>query len=166
MTGHLTAVILGHMGEYSFTVHIEATPEVVFDLFTDLDRMHEWVGGVTRITDVSGPLGEAGSSYTVWFGRMRSPTEVLEAERARLYKSRFGHFVLRGEMEATFAPEGDGTTMTERFRTEGLIPAIAARIFATGSWRGSFRGELETFALIAEREARGDPSSSGPSASG
>ena len=166
MTRYLTAAILGHMGEYSFTVHIEATPQAVFDLFTDIDRMQEWVGGVTRITDVSGPRGTAGSSYTVWFGRMRSPTEVLEVERPRLYKSRFGHSVLRGEMEATFAPEGDGTTMTERFRTEGLIPAISARIFATGSWKGSFRGELETFARIAEREAGVDRSASGPVAPG
>jgi len=154
------------MGEYAFTVHIEAAPEEVFDLFTDLDRMHEWVGGVTRITDVSNPRGQAGSSYTVWFGRMRSPTEVLEVERPRLYSSRFGHFVLRGEMEATFLPERDGTAMTERFRTEGLIPAISARIFATGSWKGSFRGELETFARIAEREAGVDRSASGPVAPG
>ena len=133
---------------------------------TDLHRMHEWVGGVTRVTDVTDLPLRAGSSYTVWFGRMSSPTQVLEAEPPLRYRSRFGNFLLRGEMEATFEPEDDGTTMTELFRTEGFIPAIAARIFATGSWRGSFRGELATFALIAEREPSGDASSSSPTTPG
>ncbi|CAN5605096.1 hypothetical protein BH23CHL8_BH23CHL8_21590 [soil metagenome] len=149
------------MGEYSFTVHVEAPPEPVFDLFTHPDRMHEWVGGVTRITDVSGPRGEAGSSYTVWFGRMASPTRILESERPRRIRGRFGNRLLRGEMEATFESEGDGTLLTQRFRTEGWIPAVMARMFATGSYRGSFRGELNEFARIAKRESRGGSASDG-----
>ena len=149
------------MGEYTFTVHVAAPPETVFALWTDLDRLHEWTGGVTRVTDVSGPSGQAGTTYTVWFGRMRSPTRILDAERPTRIRSRFGSAVLRGETEALFEPEGDGTSLTQRFRTEGLIPAIAARIFATGSWRGSFRGELATFAKLAEREAAGSHSPSG-----
>jgi hypothetical protein len=121
--------------------------------------MHEWTGGVTRVTDVTGPSDQAGTTYTVWFGRMGSPTRILEADRPRRIRSRFGNTVLRGETEVSFEAEGAGTALTQRFRTEGLIPAIAARIFATGSWRGSFRGELATFARLAEREAgAGDPS--------
>jgi type II secretory pathway component PulF len=84
---------------------------------------------------------------------MRSPTRILDVEPPQRIRSRFGNAVLRGETEAMFEPEGDGTSLTQRFRTEGLIPAIAARTFATGSWRGSFRGELSTFAKLAERDA-------------
>ena len=149
------------MGEYTFTVHIAAPPEAVFDLWTDLDRLHEWTGGVTGVTDVSGPSDQAGTTYTVLFGRMRSPTRILDVERPKRIRSRFGNAVLRGETEAMFEPEGAGTSLTQRFRTEGLIPAIAARIFATGSWRGSFRGELATFAKLAEQEAAASDSSSG-----
>jgi uncharacterized protein YndB with AHSA1/START domain len=149
------------VGEYTFTVHIAAPPEVVFSLWTNLDRIHEWIGGVTGVTNVSGPPDQAGTTYTVLFGRMRSPTRILEAERPRRIKSRFGNSLLRGETEATFEPDGTGTTLTQHFRTEGLVPAIAARIFATGSWRGSFRGELATFAMLAEREAAADSSAHG-----
>jgi hypothetical protein len=138
---------------YRFVVHIAATPDHVFGLWTDLDRAHEWIGGVTGISDVSGPTDRAGTRYTVWFGRMSSPTEILEAERPRLFATRFGNRLLRGENRATFEPEGDGTLLTQEFRTEGLIPAIMARIFATGSWRGSFRGELNDFVRIVEHEA-------------
>jgi type II secretory pathway component PulF len=66
-------------------------------------------------------------------------------------------------MEATFEPSGEGTNLTQRFRTEGLIPAIAARIFATGSYRGSLRGELATFARLAEREAASGATTAGRS---
>jgi uncharacterized protein YndB with AHSA1/START domain len=140
------------MGRYEFSVRIAAPPHRVFDLWTDLDRKKEWVGGVTKVTDISGPLDKAGTRYTVWFGGMRSPTEVIEVERPRMIRTRFGNRVLRGQTLATFEPEDDGTRLTQEFRTEGLIPALVARIFASGSYKGSFRGELEDFARLAERE--------------
>jgi uncharacterized protein YndB with AHSA1/START domain len=146
--------MIAGVGRYRFTQEIAAPPEVVFDLWTDLDRLHEWTGGVTRVTDVSGPLDRAGASYTVWFGRMASPTIVLAAERPRTFATRFGNRLLRGESRATLEPSGTGTRLTQEFVTEGLIPAIVARLFATGSWNGSFRGELAAFARIAEREAK------------
>ena len=58
-----------------------APRDEVFALWMDLDRMKEWVGGVTRVTDVSGPIDVAGTRYTVRFGPMKSPTEILEVDR-------------------------------------------------------------------------------------
>jgi uncharacterized protein YndB with AHSA1/START domain len=141
------------MSTYRFSLDIAASPVQVFDLWTDLDRMKEWVGGVTKVTDVSGPLDRAGATYTVWFGGMKSPTTVLDAERPHRIRTRFGNRVLRGETAVSFEPSGDGTRLTQEFRTEGLIPGLMARIFATGSYRGSFRGELEAFAKLVERDA-------------
>lgn len=140
------------MADYEFAVRIAASPDHVFDLWTDLDRMTEWVGGVTKVTDRTGPVDRAGTRYTVWFGRMSSPTEVIEVERPRVFRTRFGNRLLRGESGVTLEPDGDGTILTQHFRTQGLISALMARIFAAGSYRGSFRGELEAFARIAERE--------------
>jgi uncharacterized protein YndB with AHSA1/START domain len=138
---------------YSFSTHVAAPIEVVFDLWTNLDRMGEWVGGVTRVTDVSGPVDRVGTRYTTWFGRMKSPTEVIEAERPRLFATRFGNAILRGTNRTVLEPDGDGTRISETFQTVGLMSAISARIFATGSYRGSFQGELEAFARLAEAEA-------------
>jgi uncharacterized protein YndB with AHSA1/START domain len=143
------------MGTYRLTVYAAAPPDRVFDLWTNLDRMKEWVGGVTKVTDVTGPVDQAGTRYTVWFGGMRSQTEVLDAERPVRFRTRFGNGILRGENNATFVAEGDGTRLIEEFRTEGWIAAIAARIFATGSYRGSFQGELNAFARLAERDGAG-----------
>jgi len=142
------------MATHRFNVDIAAPIEQVFDTWTNPERWHEWIGGVSKVTDVSGPPGEAGTRYTLWFGGMRSPSEILEAERLRTIRTRFGNRMLRGETLVTFEPTSAGTRLTQEFRTEGLIPAISARIFALGSYKGSFRGELNEFVRIVEGEAR------------
>ena len=142
------------MAHYRFSIHVDAPPERVFALWTDLARMGEWVGGVTGVTDVSGPIDRVGTTYVVHFGPVRSPTEVLEAERPRRFATRFGSWVLRGRSSATFEADGDGTRLTQEFETVGWFSAISSWVFSRGSYEGSFRGELEKFARLAEREAR------------
>lgn len=142
------------MATFRLTVHAAAPPDEVFRLWTDLDRMKEWVGGVTRVTDVTGPIDRPGARYTVWFGRLPSRTEILEADPPRFLHSRFRSRLLGGETKATFEPEGDGTRISQEFRTEGWIAGVIGRIFAMGSYRGSFQGELNTFAQLAESEVR------------
>lgn len=139
------------MGTYRFETRTAAAPERAFALWTDLDRMKEWVGGVTGVSDVSGPVDRVGTNYTVHFGRMKSHTEVLDVERPVRFRTRFGNRVLKGENTTTFEPDGDGTLIRQELRTHGVVSAIFARIFASGSYRGSFRSELEAFARLAER---------------
>lgn len=142
------------MAQYRFSILVNALPDRVFDTFMDLDRMAEWVGGVTRVTDVTGPVDRPGTRYTVWFGRMHSPTEILEVERPMHVRTRFGNLILKGESDVTFEPQGDATRLTQEFRTRGVVSAFFARLFASGSYKGSFRGELEAFRTIVEREER------------
>ena len=137
---------------HRFSILIAAPPARVFDLFMDLDRMREWVGGVTQVTDRTGPVDQPGTRYTVWFGRMRSPTEILAVERPRHVRTRFGNLILKGESDVRLEPESGGTRLSQEIHTRGVVSAIAARLFATGSYKGSFRGELEAFREIAERE--------------
>ena len=141
------------MAHYKISTVVAAPIDKVFALWTDLNRMGDWVGGVTGVTDISGPIDKAGTTYVVHFGPVKSPTEVLEVERPRRFATKFGSWVLRGRSSATFEPEGDGTRVTQEFETVGRISAISAWIFSRGSYEGSFRGELEKFARIAEREA-------------
>ena len=46
--------------------------------------------------------------------------------------------------------------LVQDLHIKGIVPRIAARIFASGSYQGSFRGELEAFKALAEREWSGD----------
>jgi uncharacterized protein YndB with AHSA1/START domain len=141
------------MAHYKISTVVAAPIDKVFALWTDLERMGDWVGGVTGVTDISGSIDIAGTTYVVHFGPVKSPTEVLEVERPRRFATKFGSWVLRGRSSATFEPEGDGTRVTQEFETVGRMSAISAWIFSRGSYEGSFRGELEKFARIAEREA-------------
>jgi hypothetical protein len=52
------------------------------------------------------------------------------------------------------SPPADGTRIRQTFEMGGLISAISSRLFSRGSYEGSFRGELEKFARIAELEAQ------------
>ena len=141
------------MGRYTFSTHIDAPPPVVFDLWTNLERAPEWIGGLKKVTDITGPIDVAGTRYTAWFGSMASPTEVLDAERPKRITTRFGSAILKGTNAATFEPDGTGTKLTQTFETRGIVSAVMAWIFSRGSYSGSFRGELEHFARIAEAEA-------------
>lgn len=141
------------MGTHRVTTLVAAPPERVFAAWTDLDRFQEWIGGVTRVTDRVGSVDQPGSRYTVWFGRMASPTEILEVERPRHIRTRFGNAILKGESDVHFAAEGEGTRIRQEFVTRGFIPAIFGRLFALGSYRGSFKGELETFRKLVEHDA-------------
>jgi uncharacterized protein YndB with AHSA1/START domain len=142
------------MARYTFSIHVAAPPERVFALWTDLQRMGEWVGGVTGVSDISGPVDRVGTTYIVHFGPVKSPTEVLEVDPPRRFATRFGSWILRGMSSATFEPEGDGTRLTQTFETVGRISAISSWLFSRGSYEGSFRGELQKFGRIAEREGR------------
>ncbi|MFJ4170979.1 SRPBCC domain-containing protein [Paenarthrobacter sp. NPDC089714] len=148
------------MGTFHVSTFIAAPPERVFATWTDQDRFKEWIGGVTGVTDRVGPIDEPGSRYTVWFGRMASPTEVLAVERPRHIRTRFGNAILKGESDVTFLPEDAGTRLNQEFVTRGFIAGIFGRLFATGSYKGSFKGELEVFRRLVERETPEPPGTS------
>jgi len=141
------------MGHHRLSALTDATPEQAFDLWINLDRMNEWVSGVTKVTDISGPIDQVGTSYTTWFGKMSSPTQVLAVERPRLFKTSFGSRVLRGQSQAVFEPDGQGTRIVQDFWIHGVIPSLMGRLFALGSYKGSFQGELNEFARLASVEA-------------
>ena len=136
------------MGSHTFTTHIAAPVEVVFDLWTNLPRMKEWVGGVTRVSGPTGPMDQAGTRYSVFFGGMESRTEVIDAERPKRFATRFGNRILRGTNATRFEPDGGGTRLTQTFRTEGLIAGLmvgcspSARTRAASAASSTSSGEL------------------------
>lgn len=143
------------MAVHSFAVDISAPPETVYDIWVDPVRMPEWTEGLTRVTDVTGEPGRAGTCYTAWFGRAAAAAEVVVGERPARFAWRVRLGPLAAEFDSRFEPSGSGTRMIETVRTRGLVGWLWNRVLSTGRYRGSFRGELETFARICELEAEG-----------
>jgi hypothetical protein len=144
------------VGRYTYTIEIDAPPELVYELWTDLDLMKTWVGGVTKVSSPTGPMDQVGTRYTVYFGKARSETEIVEVDPPRLYMTRFGNVYLRGTNRTEIGPvdtRGERARITQTFVTEGFLPGIVGWIFGHGSYRGSFLGELRHFGRIAEAEA-------------
>jgi uncharacterized protein YndB with AHSA1/START domain len=147
------------MGSHTFTLDIAAPRDRVFDLWVNLDRAPEWIEGMAGVSDVTGPSDKAGTTYLVRFGSWSSSlSTILEAERPRYIRVKFGSWLMRGENIATFEEAGEGTRLTQEMRLTGLLSSIMGRIFAAGSYRGSFRGELNTFKRICESENAALPS--------
>ena len=46
------------MSAYRFSLHVAAPQHRVFELWTDLDRMAEWIGGVTKVTRRIGEIDD------------------------------------------------------------------------------------------------------------
>ena len=95
-----------------------------------------WVGGVTDVTGVSGPVDQVGTTYVVPRPG-QEPAEILEVDPPRRFATKFGGWVLRGRSVAPFEPDGDGTRVTQEFDTVGRISAISSWIFSRGSYEGS-----------------------------
>jgi len=149
------------VGDHVFSIEISAPPERVFDLWVDVKRMPEWTEGLTRITNLSGPPGEAGTRYSAWFGRSRASVEILAADRPRHVAWAMRYGPLAAEIDCRFESLAAGTRMTETIRTRGVVGSIWARILAAGSYRGSFRGELATFASLCGPDGPDGPDASG-----
>lgn len=98
------------------SVTVEASPEILYDLVSDITRTGEWSPVCTSCRwDAEGEAGQVGAWFT---GRNELPprtwetrSEVVVAERGREFAWVVGGSFVRWGF--TFAPAETGTTLTE-----------------------------------------------------
>lgn len=120
----------GTTGEAS--VHVNAAPEKVYELVSDVRRMGEWSPECRQCEWLDGATGPAvgarfkGSNRS-GFARWSTKPRVVAADAGREFA-----FVtdLRGKdltkWSYRFEPEGDGTTVTESFELMNDVPGYIA----------------------------------------
>lgn len=128
------------MSRFTYSIHVDAAPERVFDVLTDPQRIPEWHPGV-EVEGVSGPF-TVGSTLTIvgtMLGRRRAfPRIVTVYDRPR----RFAMEGPGGGLNATLVAAADGTDLT----TEEEFAMPLGRV---GEWAGgllfgrSMRGEID-----------------------
>ena len=64
------------MGHVHNSVHIDAPPEVAWELARDFKRITEWNTTVVEVKDLSGPLDQPGTTYTAVSKLVGRPLDV------------------------------------------------------------------------------------------
>jgi carbon monoxide dehydrogenase subunit G len=124
---------------------MDATPEAVWGVVDDLNRLPEWLAFASSVQGVSGPA-HAGATYTVKPPRSYEPTThwtVVEAEQPfrQLHTSEMP--VVSGvRSELTITPSGEGVTVRVHWtgRPKGLLGKLMRGMMQkriTESWERS-----------------------------
>jgi uncharacterized protein YndB with AHSA1/START domain len=147
------------MGHISRTIHIEATPEQVFDLVTNPTRFREWQVPAAEVKDITGTPGTIGYGWTAastFAGRtMEGHMRVTAVERPRTFELNS-----TGSMASTvrgrFDPAAGGTDATIENEYEmplGFIGDVANRLFIEKSFAESWDKSLAKLKALIEAEA-------------
>ncbi len=147
------------MGHITRTIHVEATPEQVFDLFADPERFPEWQVPAAEVKDITGRPGVVGLGWTTvatFAGRkMENHMRVTAGERPRFFEVKgtgSGNATLRGRLE----PATGGTDLTIESEYDmplGFIGDAANKLFFEKAYADSWDKSLEKFKALVEAEA-------------
>jgi hypothetical protein len=140
------------MAKYALTIDIAAPRDFLFDLWTDPERMADWTQGLTRVTDVTGVIGETGSRFRAWYGTLDEKIEVVASERPFYVRRRSTFGGIKVETAMALEATDGGTRVRQSWTARGIKSRVWARLLAIGTYRWSFRAELNRFAQVAARE--------------
>ena len=154
------------MGHISRTIHVEATPEQVFDLVTNPERLREWQVPAAEVKDITGTPGTVGLGWTTattFAGRkMENHMSVTAVERPRSFEVKgTGSETGRCAGASSAAGGTDVTIESEYEMPLGFIGDAANKLFVEKSFAESWDKSLAKFKALVEAEAR--PTSRGGS---
>jgi len=147
------------MGHISRTIHIEATPEQVFDLITNPERLREWQVPASEVKDITGTPGTVGMGWTTastFAGRkMEGHMSVTGVERPRSFEAK-GSGSMAATLRGRFEPAAGGTDVTLENEYEmplGFIGDAANKLFFEKSFAESWDKSLAKLKALVEAEA-------------
>jgi len=147
------------MGHICRTIHVEATPEQVFDLFANPERLPEWQVPATEVKDITGTPGTVGSGWTAattFAGRkMEEPMRITAGERPRFFEVK-STGSMSGTVRGRFEPAAGGTDVTiesEYGMPLGFIGDAANKLFFEKSFAESWDKSLAKLKALVEAEA-------------
>ena len=139
---------------------VAASPGQVWAAHIDGPRIAEWFPGAKRVTDISGPLDQIGTTYVLRFNPvLRSRVEVLEVKERAVHTRTWDArpFGSRGTASVLLHPEDRGTRVD--LDVEYVLPfgSIGRWLEGRSSVRRraarGIRRELHAFARFVERRS-------------
>jgi hypothetical protein len=149
------------MSHQTTTVHVEASPEVIFDLVADPARGPEWQTLVTDMGGIAGRPGGIGSSYVGYYRlagrRVEGRFVVTAAERPKLLHvagtTRGGWAHWTTLIEST--GEGSLVRASLEYELPGDILGSVLGLLAGNRIDQELRRTYANLKRVAERDARG-----------
>jgi len=143
------------MRSFTYTIHIERSPDVVWNFMMDFTNSPRWRNLVRQIDVMTpGPI-RVGTELLVTFdaaGRVRKVvSEVWSFEPARRFGVRNTEQNVTGSFEYTLAPENNGTrmTMTCDIRPHGYMWLFLPMLIKRNRFR--YRQQLPNLKQHVER---------------
>lgn len=147
------------MGHISRTIHVEATPEQVFDLVTNPARFREWQVPASEVKDITGTPGTVGFGWTsasTFAGRkMEGHMSATAVDRPRSFEAK-GTGSMAATVRGRFESAAGGTDVTIENEYElplGLIGDAANKLFVEKSFAESWDKSLAKLKALVEAEA-------------
>lgn len=110
------------MATHRHSVWIDAAPDQVWEIFTDLDRIPEWQTGEPVVFEATGRGDVAGTTYAVRRGPAVAHTTILECVRPYRYRSRSAAYLgMSFELVVYLVPQRDGTRVELEAQTHWPI---------------------------------------------
>ena len=147
------------MSHLSTTLHVDAPPEIVFDLIADPSRGPEWQKLLVELGEISGRPGGIGSSYTGYYHvtgrRIEGRFVVTAAERPKLYQSAG---TARGGWArwTTFIEPGDGgadVRVSLEYELPGEILGSLLGLLTGSRLQDAFNRTYAELKAVAEADA-------------
>jgi uncharacterized protein YndB with AHSA1/START domain len=117
------------MKTWRSTLHIRATPEVVWQLLTDAPGYPSWNPEVTRIEGTIGPgetfvvhKGDETKVATIAVGSFEPPRRLVLETTAGLPRR-----LLEAKRTYTLAPDADGVELVQELVFTGMMSALVTR---------------------------------------
>ena len=110
------------MATHRYSIWIDASPDLVWGVFTDLNRTPAWQTGEPVVSEATGRGDVVGTTYAVRRGLAVSHTTILECVRPYRYRSRTAAYLgMWFELVAYLVPERDGTRVELEAQTHWPI---------------------------------------------
>ena len=140
------------------SIIINATPEVVEEIYNDIDRLPEWFGGIEKaVADEIYPNagGKVNLTYKAAGITFETTNTVLEYEYARLARFKL-EGMMTGNYEETLEPVEGGTRFTYKFDYEmpgGGVGKVVDRLFVEKMNVKNLEDSLRNLKALAEQES-------------
>lgn len=112
------------------TIHIDAPPERVWSVMSDVERWHEWTASISKVELLDGSELRASSRARVTQPKLpQAVWQVTQLDPGRYFEWENRSPGLRSVGGHGVEPDGDGTLATLWIRQTGLMTPILALFY-------------------------------------